>query len=49
MIPPLNHIIFIPVVLLLGMLIGWSLGTRTVRGEWDRAEKLRKKREEEGA
>jgi hypothetical protein len=45
--PPLNHIIFIPVTILIGVMIGWALGTRAVRHEWHRAEQLRKKREEE--
>lgn len=45
--PPLNHLIFIPFVLCVGFLIGWTLGTRTVRNEWTRAEKRRRAREEE--
>jgi hypothetical protein len=30
-IPPATHFIFIPAVLLLGMVIGWILGSRAAR------------------
>jgi hypothetical protein len=46
--PPLNHVLFIPVAIGIGFIIGWTLASRTVRGEWDRAEKKRRAREEEG-
>jgi hypothetical protein len=45
--PTLPHIIYIPLMLGIGFLIGWKLGSQTVRGEWDRAEKRRRQREEE--
>jgi hypothetical protein len=44
--PSIAHVVYIPLVLGTGFLIGWALGQRTVRGEWDRAEKRRKQREE---
>jgi hypothetical protein len=44
--PTLPHIIYIPLVLGLGFLSGWYLGTRAVRGEWARAEKRRRAQEE---
>ncbi len=47
LLPPINHIIFIPFILGLGFLIGWNLGSRNVRNDWDRAEKRRRAREEE--
>lgn len=46
LIPPINHLIFIPFTLGIGFLLGWRLGARTVRHEWDRAEKRRREREE---
>lgn len=46
LIPPINHLIFIPFALGVGFFIGWNLGTRSVRNEWDRAEKRRREREE---
>lgn len=46
LIPPVNHIIFIPIVLAIGFLLGWRLGTSNVQNEWDRAEKKRREREE---
>lgn len=47
--PSLPHIIYIPLMLGIGFSLGWALGSRAVRGEWDRAEKRRKKQEEERA
>jgi PHP family Zn ribbon phosphoesterase len=44
--PPFNHVIYIPLMLLIGIAIGWAVGTRSVRNEWDRAEKRRQKQEE---
>lgn len=41
----LPHIIYIPFLLTLGVALGWYLGSRAVRSEWDRAEKRRKERE----
>lgn len=48
LIPPINHVLFIPFVLALGFFLGWNLGTRSVRHEWDRAEKRRRDRDEAG-
>lgn len=45
--PTLPHIVYIPAMLGLGFYLGWTLATRTVRGEWERAEKRRKKQMEE--
>jgi hypothetical protein len=41
----LPHIIYIPFVLTVGFFAGWYLASRSVRGEWERAEKRRKERE----
>ena len=38
----IEHVIFIPGVLLIGLLIGWTLGARAVRNEVARREKERK-------
>lgn len=46
--PPINHLLFIPAMLAFGFAIGWLLGTRNVRQEWQRAEKRRKKAEDNG-
>jgi len=31
-----NHLVYIPLVLLLGLVIGYNLGARTVRVEYER-------------
>ena len=46
--PPVDHIIYIPLMLGIGVMLGWRLGARTVQSQWDRAEK-RRRLEEEGA
>lgn len=45
--PTLPHIIYIPFALGLGFSLGWYFGTRTVRDEWARAEKRRRRDEED--
>jgi hypothetical protein len=45
--PPLNHIFYIPCALGVGFFIGWTIAQRIVRGEWARAEKRRRAKEEE--
>lgn len=45
---PVNHIIYIPLVLGLGIYLGFALGARSVRRAWD-AEERRRQREEAGA
>jgi len=40
-IPP-EHVIFIPSVLLLGLVIGYTLGARAVRAEMDKRKKRMK-------
>jgi len=42
----LAHLIYIPFLLTVGIGIGWKLGSSTIQGEWDRAEKRREDREE---
>jgi hypothetical protein len=42
---PSSHFIFIPAVLLLGVVIGWVLGSRAARA----AYAMERKRREEGA
>ena len=48
MLPSLPHIVYIPLVFIVGLALGWNFGSKTVRQEWERAEARRKKREEEG-
>lgn len=43
----LPHIVYIPLVLGSGFMVGWYLGARTVRGEWERADKRAKARDKE--
>ena len=44
---PVNHVIFIPLVLGVGVYIGWALGAHSVQRAWDSAERRRKRREAE--
>jgi hypothetical protein len=44
--PTLPHIIYIPLMLTIGFGLGWTLGTRAVRQEWQRTEKRRQKQAE---
>jgi hypothetical protein len=39
------HVVYIPFALMVGFYAGWAIGSRSVRQEWDRAEKRRKARE----
>lgn len=40
---PINHVIYIPLVLGIGMYLGWMLGARSVQRAWDVAERKRKR------
>jgi hypothetical protein len=37
--PPVEHVIFIPGVFLIGMVVGWIFGARAVRGDLERKKK----------
>ena len=37
--PPIEHVIYIPAVLLLGIVIGFVMGSRTVRAELEKKRK----------
>jgi hypothetical protein len=41
--PPSSHFIFIPAVLLLGLVVGWVLGSRAAKDAY--ASELRKREE----
>lgn len=43
--PTSSHIFFIPVVLLIGMFLGFILGTRAARNQFDLAQKREQERE----
>jgi hypothetical protein len=45
---PLNHVVLVPLVLVLGITLGWRLGSRQVRQEWERAERRRRAAEDAG-
>lgn len=42
---PINHVIYIPVCIGIGLYIGWLLGARSVRKAWDAAERRRRREE----
>jgi len=44
-VPPSSHFIFIPAVLLIGVMIGWILGSRAARDAY--AAELRRREERE--
>jgi len=44
-VPPSSHFIFIPAVLLVGVMIGWILGSRAARDAY--ASELRRREERE--
>lgn len=44
--PPSSHFIFIPAVLLLGVVIGWILGSRAARDAYMTELKRREEREQ---
>jgi len=44
-VPPASHLIFIPAVLLVGIMIGWILGSRAARDAY--AAELRRREERE--
>ena len=46
LIPPVNHLIFIPLILGIGFILGWRLGTSNIQNAWDRAERKRRDQEE---
>jgi hypothetical protein len=37
--PPVEHVIFIPGVFLLGMVVGWVFGARAVRSDLERKKR----------
>ena len=41
--PPVEHIIYIPGILLVGIVIGYTLGARAVRSEIDRLKSRAKR------
>lgn len=41
--PPIEHVIYIPGVLLIGIVIGYTMGARAVRRELERLKKRSKR------
>jgi hypothetical protein len=41
-VPSVAHVVFIPGVLLIGMVLGYTLGVRAAREEFERRRKARK-------
>jgi hypothetical protein len=42
-VPPIEHVIYIPGVLLIGIVIGYTMGSRAVRQEIERVKKRAKR------
>lgn len=42
---PASHVLLIPLILAVGVGVGWTLGARSVRNEWRRSEERRRRRE----
>jgi hypothetical protein len=42
-VPPVEHVIYIPGVLLIGIVLGYTMGARAVRAEVDRVKKRAKR------
>jgi hypothetical protein len=42
-VPTVEHIIYIPGVLLVGVIVGYTMGARAVRSEMDRLKKRAKR------
>ena len=47
--PGVDHIIYIPLALGIGFVVGWRLGANSIQARWDRAEEKRRLREEQEA
>lgn len=41
--PPVEHVIYIPGVILIGIVIGYTMGARAVRAEVDRLKRRAKR------
>ncbi len=44
---PINHVILIPLALGLGFFMGWRLGAQNMLAQWQKADKKRKRDEDE--
>jgi hypothetical protein len=42
-VPPIEHVIYIPGVLLIGIVVGYTMGARAVRQEIERMKKRSKR------
>ncbi len=42
---PVNHIVLVPLVLGIGVALGYWWGARTVRERWEKADRLRRQQE----
>jgi uncharacterized protein YneF (UPF0154 family) len=42
---PINHIVLVPVTLAVGFAFGYWWGTKTVRQQWEKAERRRRQAE----
>ncbi len=45
--PPISHFVYIPLVLAIGIYMGWQLGSSSVQNAWDKAERKRAREEAE--
>lgn len=44
--PGVAHVIYIPLILGIGFVLGWKLGANAIQNRWDRAEEKRRLRED---
>jgi len=44
--PGVAHIIYIPLCIGIGFIVGWRLGAANIQNRWDRAEEKRRLRDE---
>lgn len=44
--PGVAHLIYIPIIVGIGIVMGWHFGTASVQNRWDKEEEKRRHRED---